>query len=606
MRTKRKSTAATATTETAPIVPAWWTTVQRRYKSGDAHAFLLHWAVADYVTGSMTMIDWLATRLNKFAVVVRYCRATGITFPSADPVLAQQWRDRFVMATGLPAGGATGPDLSRFANPSAALPLLDKLIRFRPTNEQHPEEAGPWLVGVIIDHAHGIVPDASWGNMNGEDRASVDMIREWCSRDVGFTGALIVLLTRDLGIIHSDLRQSSAGLCTVEVPSPDEPSRLEAILRYQETYQDREGGGIHPNFAPADFARMSGGMLRVHLESVFLMARELGVPITREFVRDQKRTLIAQEFGETLETWEPNVPFCQIGGNAAVKKWLQNHVIAPLCSGKTDRVPKGVLLLGPPGTGKTLLARGIATESRLNCVKFDPSRIFDSLVGASERNLRRALGAIVSMAPVIVFVDELDQQGGSRGGDHDGGTSSRVFGMLLDFMADPQYRGKILWVAASNRPDLLDAAMKRPGRFDRKIPCLPPTAAERAEILGLISRNLGHSLAHSDCEALTRDLNHWTGAELEGLAQTAGYVYEDARDAEDPLVWFFAYERALECYRPTTGEIMHQSLLAIRECNDLTLLSPEWLKLLDQNADPEPETPRRSPFAKRGARDIGI
>ncbi|NTW02909.1 MAG: AAA family ATPase, partial [Oscillochloris sp.] len=145
-------------------------------------------------------------------------------------------------------------------------------------------------------------------------------------------------------------------------------------------------------------------------------------------------------------------------------------------------------LAGPPGTGKTIIAEALALESNLNMVKL--RNIRQQWVGASERNLTRAFEIIRALSPILVFVDEIDQAFGSRGlgQSNDAGTSERMFGQVLEFIGDDRNRGRVIWVAATNRPDAIDAALLR--RFDRIIPCLLPTADEQMMILEALPRTI--------------------------------------------------------------------------------------------------------------------
>ncbi len=142
-----------------------------------------------------------------------------------------------------------------------------------------------------------------------------------------------------------------------------------------------------------------------------LRALAAGGTVTRELVRARKRESIATEYAEVLEVLEPAFGFEAIGGHAQIKQFLLEWVIRPLREGPLDMVPLGVALLGPPGTGKTVLAIATAKEAGLNCVLLRPEKIKGGIVGESERRLAKALGGIESLAPCLVFVDELGVTG---------------------------------------------------------------------------------------------------------------------------------------------------------------------------------------------------
>src|SRR5712692_4225971 len=210
-----------------------------------------------------------------------------------------------------------------------------------------------------------------------------------------------------------------------------------------------------------------------------------------------------------------------------VKEDLRESIIQPMRSGQSRLVPQGMLLMGPAGTGKTRLACALAKEAGVTFVELQPSKIFSKWVGDTERRLERALTAIKAMTPCIVFIDEIDQAM-SRGESGDSGVSNRVFKRLMEVMSDTTLRGKVLWIAASNRPDLLDAALLRPGRLDKKIPILAPDAAERASILAVLTRAAfpdAELPTQEVFEAIASPMENYTGAEIEVIVGKAAQLY---------------------------------------------------------------------------------
>lgn len=179
----------------------------------------------------------------------------------------------------------------------------------------------------------------------------------------------------------------------------------------------------------------------------------------------------------------------------------------------------GILFLGPPGTGKTLIAQAFANVCNTNFVKLGNFR--SMWVGQSERNLSKALDLIRALSPVIVFMDEIDQSEGSQGEAGDGGVGKRIFSKLLQFMSDTSLRGKVLWIAASNRPDLIDAALKRAGRFDMTIPFFLPDKQARKAIFKIHLQNSEidiSSISDENWSIVVQQTKGFTGAEIEVVA----------------------------------------------------------------------------------------
>lgn len=180
--------------------------------------------------------------------------------------------------------------------------------------------------------------------------------------------------------------------------------------------------------------------------------------------------------------------------------------------------PKGLLLVGVPGTGKTLAARAIAAAWNLPLVRLDTGRLYGSLVGESESNLRQAIRTAEAIAPCVVLVDEIEKAFG-QGGGHDGGTSQRVFGALLTWLSDK--RAECFVVATANEIGALPPELLRKGRFDEIFAVDLPDVAARAEILRIHLERAGHRLKQAELADLGGACAHYTGAELESAIQSA-------------------------------------------------------------------------------------
>ncbi len=225
------------------------------------------------------------------------------------------------------------------------------------------------------------------------------------------------------------------------------------------------------------------------IESTLLNILERGVlrgqalPI----IKEQRTQLIHTESEGLIELIEPTRSLDDIVGGLAVVRERLDGIIKGMAGAPASPerllVPAGVLFVGPPGTGKSLTAEALAHACDSEGVHFVRMGDFrDMWVGQSERNFSRILRVLETFGRVIVFMDELDQsEGGSRSGGDRHETSRRIFGQLLSFMGEDRHRGNILWIGATNRPDLLDPALVRPGRFDVALPFnLPDPAGCRA------------------------------------------------------------------------------------------------------------------------------
>ncbi|WP_147127843.1 CDC48 family AAA ATPase [Sulfolobus acidocaldarius] len=221
----------------------------------------------------------------------------------------------------------------------------------------------------------------------------------------------------------------------------------------------------------------------------------------------------------------PKVNWNDIGGLDNVKQQLREAVEWPLRfpelftkSGVTP--PKGILLFGPPGTGKTMLAKAVATESGANFIAVRGPEILSKWVGESEKAIREIFRKARQAAPTVIFFDEIDSIAPIRGLSTDSGVTERIVNQLLAEMDGIVPLNKVVIIAATNRPDILDPALLRPGRFDRLIYVPPPDKTARFEILKVHTKNV--PLAEDvSLEDIAEKAEGYTGADLEALVREA-------------------------------------------------------------------------------------
>jgi transitional endoplasmic reticulum ATPase len=222
----------------------------------------------------------------------------------------------------------------------------------------------------------------------------------------------------------------------------------------------------------------------------------------------------------------PTVHWDDVGGLEDVKQHLIEAVEWPL---KTPEIfaklgirpPKGILLYGPPGCGKTLLARAVATESEANFISIKGPEVFSKWVGESEKAIREIFRKARMAAPSVVFLDEIDSITPRRGmGMSDSGVSERVISQLLTEMDGIVALQDIVIIAATNRPDMVDPAVLRPGRFDRLIYVPEPDDKGRLQILKIYTKGMPIS-KDVDLNQLTIMTKYYGGADLESLCREA-------------------------------------------------------------------------------------
>jgi SpoVK/Ycf46/Vps4 family AAA+-type ATPase len=228
--------------------------------------------------------------------------------------------------------------------------------------------------------------------------------------------------------------------------------------------------------------------------------------------------------------------------------------------------------MGPPGTGKSYLAECFAKECRMLCVRFRPLR--QMYVGQSERNQEKAFSAIRALAPVVVLVDESDQaEGGSRDqGSGDSGVTERMRASAFAFWGESALRGKVLRIDITNRVDLIDAAMRRSGRTDVKIPILMPDEDARRQIFEVTVKKHKLASAIQDYTPFAQRTGGFTGSDIE-LALTTAYRFS-VRDSA-PAISDAHLTAALDDLLPTARDqatIDKMTLMALDECRNKRLL----------------------------------
>lgn len=577
------------------MTPDFINQIVTTYQAGKSHAFILHGNAYDYVVPGLNLNDYL-TKMLSTRCVVFYNRSKGFSFPS--PSCERQ----FIQAVGLnqtqepdnPAlsalrqvrGQSQTPQSPALpTSPDSALPLIEKFIM---TSE-------PGTAAVVIEYAETITPNGDIMTMSATDRTNLVTLSRW-GRDpeIESRGQFIFLVTEAIDQINDSLKTAGNKYSVIEVPYPNQAERQAFIEWYLEA-KAGEFSGVKMELTPGELANMTAGLNRVHIEDIFLIALIEG-SLTAETVKNRKNQIIGNEYGEVLEIMEPQGGFETIGGLDYIKGYFSRSVINPMRQGNTRRVPMGVLMLGPAGTGKSIMATAVAKEAGINAVKLNiGGQIASKWQGEGERKLAKALRGILNFAPTIVFIDEIDQTISRGSGNNQ--QDSRIFQMLLEFMAETDHRGKVVFLAASNRPDLIDPALLRAGRFDDKIAFLVPSQDERTSIFEVFNRKFGIGLTSIPTQAV-ESTDGYTGAEIEAICRKAATLIED-----EGLTPGEAVIEASRRIKATTRAIEYMTALAINEISDLDLLPPGARELAQDTKAVEAIIENTAPKI-RGAREL--
>jgi AAA+ superfamily predicted ATPase len=528
-------------------IPAWLAKgVLERYHSGASHLFLLHGNVRDvhpFGRDHVPLAEGLRRLAARRSVAVSYDVSSGLTFPDGEREKA------FRKAMGLKTGALP-------SDPARALILLDALL----TTDRCP----PGSVAVLLDYAHTLAPSGPTGAV---ERQNVTTLARWASDPkVADRRPLVLLIAPAAGDVADEVYAGASGAEVVAVPRPD----LEARAAFAAELKDRYAGATW-EMTPDALAAETGGLALVQMEDIVQRARGTAAPLARASIVDRKIDLLRQEYGDVLEILQPKHDLSAVGGLDHAVRELK-EVADIMRRGLVSAAPMGVILMGPPGTGKSYLSECFAKECGMLCVRFRPLR--QMYVGQSERNQEKAFGAIRALAPVVVIVDESDQaEGGSRDqAAGDSGVSERMRASAFNFWGDNALRGKVLRIDITNRVDLIDAAMRRSGRTDIKIPILMPDEEARRQIFEVVVRK--HRLASDigDYTPFARRTAGYTGSDIE-LAVTTAYRFS-LRDGAKALGEAHL-TAALDDLLPTARDqqaIDRMTLIALDECRNKRLL----------------------------------
>ena len=265
----------------------------------------------------------------------------------------------------------------------------------------------------------------------------------------------------------------------------------------------------------------------------------------------------------------PDVTWNDVGGLYSVKEELLEAVEWPLKFKKLFgrahiKPPKGIFLYGPPGTGKTLLAKAIANESEANFISIKGPELLSKWVGESEKGIREVFRKARQAAPCIIFFDEIDAIAPMRGGEFgDSHVTERVISQLLTELDGLEELRGVVVIAASNRPDIVDPALIRPGRFDRLLYVPLPDYESRMQILKIHTRMM--PLADdASVTALSKMTDGYTGADIASFASAAAmiamkehiakYKQEAERESDVLTVNMNHFEQALKKIRPLSPQ----------------------------------------------------
>jgi hypothetical protein len=591
-------------------LPGWAAELRDLFRSGSAAQFLLHGNVFDVVPAGSRLLSLPAfldeVMFSSYDVVLRYDRSRGVRATRG----ADDWSEWLQQALGREA---TTQSLMR--EPGSALELIDRYLlrtlnlqavrtaeeaRVKPDDEgavrvkpDAPRAAGsrqaPRRIAVVIEFAEFVVPRGDALQLGGGFAANTVKVLGWANDpNIAQSNIVTVLISEGLHDLNA-LVVENPHVAALHVPLPSEGEMTE--------YVQTLASGHFPDLAarsevPIETlgARLTG-LSRVGARTALGLALLNNRAITTAWLSQIKKDLIERECQGLLDFIESPFTLDHVAGHEAVKAWLRQDTTL-LRRGALRALPMGYLVTGRIGTGKTFLVQCWAGEIGIPCVVLKNFR--DRWVGATESNLEKIFAVLRAIGQVVVFVDEADQAAGRReGGDGDSGLSGRVYSMLAKEMSDTQNRGRIIWVFATSRPDLLEVDLKRQGRLDVHIPLFPPeTPEERSALLLAIAKKLKFPLAAGDLPPFADGVT-LGGNELEGVLVRALRMYELSEEPRRPIREILADILADVRPSPHTRKLEYMDLVAVKECTDASFLPPRFRELSPEELETRIDALRR-------------
>ena len=386
---------------------------------------------------------------------------------------------------------------------------------------------------------------------------------------------IVIAATNRPDAIDQALRRPGRFDREIEIGIPDRDGRkqvLQVHTRGMPISRDKDGhwkkidhfAEITHGFVGADLAALAREAAMSALRR-YLPEIDLDEPIPPKLLQEMKVT--NDDFKEALKDVEPSalreimveipkVKWDEVGGLEDVKQQLKETVEWPLTNPEGfERLgikpPRGLLLYGPPGNGKTLIAKAIATESAANFIAIKGPEVMSKWVGESEKKLREVFRKAKQVSPCIVFLDELDALAPTRGTGGDNNVSDRLVDQLLTSMDGLENMEGVITIGATNRPEVIDSALLRPGRFDRMILVGEPDEDARKKILKIHTKSV--PLKNVKLGVLAKKMVGYTGADIEGVVREAA-ILALRKDHNAKEVTMKHFEDALELVVPSITE----------------------------------------------------
>ncbi len=547
-------------------LPQWAEELVALYESDAANQFVLYGNVNDRLLiprenqaslGSLTEF-LLKVLMPRFDVILSYDVGNGIRVEKGNEIFGQWPTFR------------NNPELPKA--PRAAVEALTHYFRY--TANTAAITGQRLQIGCFVMNADLLAP-ALQGGLIYDLNALASLMRDWSQDAVLSRHSLATfLITENLNDLHSLIvNNSRTARIKVPLPSPDDICSLleTGVANYPVALNQFKG---NLNVASSQLAGATLNSVDTLLKTSQYKKKE----ISSADLSILKKELVEKDCNGLIDFIESKRTLNDLYGMEKAKDWLRQD-IALWNKGDLAALPMGYLLCGPVGTGKTFMMECLAGEAGVPVVKMKNFR--DKWVGSTEGNLEKIFRLLQALSRCYVFIDEADQTLGRReAGSGDSGVSGRIYSMMAEEMSNTRNRGRVIWVLASSRPDLIEVDLKRPGRIDVRIPIFPTTTTrESYDLICTLFKRRGLKLSESLYETIKSSLPVMlTPGAAESLAVKVYRICGTTNKTPGRVL-----KECLVDYRnPVPLDILEtQSRLAVREATDLEFV-PNFFRHLQE------------------------
>ncbi|MGI6444863.1 MAG: ATP-binding protein [Candidatus Ozemobacteraceae bacterium] len=575
--------------------PSWAKEMAEIFKSGSISQFVLYGNIDDWVTFTeneeqnlqcLSLKDFLTrVMFAPFEVVLTYDRGHGIRTAKGSNLFFNFLKTYDTYHhTSYSTGYDNGIDNALPKDPKKALAIIDRFIRNglvrTGVDKSGKAVANPMRVAVIIDYVQYLLPRSEVAYTSAESVETLIRIMDWAS-DPNINNAYVTtcLIAENLNDLNQQLVENQRS-AKIQIGLPGSVEVLNFVKAATSEIKDFSA---LCDIDRESLAQKLEGLSCIDVQNLIERAIKNNRRISMDYLRDVKKEMIEKSANGRITFVESTRTLDDVAAHTEAKKWMRQDA-SLMKRGRTKALPMGYLITGRIGTGKTYLVECFAGEAGVPCVELKNFR--DKWVGATEGNLEAIFKILHAMGQVIVFIDEADQVAGKRdSGSGDSGVSGRIYAMLAREMADTRNRGRIFWIFATSRPDLLEIDLKRVGRLDVHIPLFAPqTTADKRDLFKALAKKNKIVITEEEIPEFPDSLDIG-GNEMEGILIMASRMFELQEDdcPDRKSIGHFVRE-AMDSYRPMahSARLEFMDMAAVVECTDKRFLPGKFAQL---NAD---------------------